>query len=148
MSKQNKTYNAEKTIKLHNHWLKKGKSDISGDGLISIRNIPAGILLLEYTGKCITEEEAESTTYKDNRYLLSTESGTIIDGSSESNRAAFINHSCNPNCEAITLNEKAYIKSIHPIKKGEELCYNYNLESYEWIKHCRCPTCRQQKINK
>ena len=111
------------------------------------RNIPANTILLEYTGKRISKEEAarnlEHKKYRNNRYLLSIDSCTIIDGSSNTNNtnlACYINHSCTPTCEAITIQNKAFIKSLKPIKKGTELTYNYDLESYQWITKCRCKT--------
>ena len=128
--------------KNNHHWFKKIKSNISGYGLCSNRYIPCGTILLEYMGKRITTAEAESPTYKNNRYLLSLDFDKIIDGSKKNNIARFINHSCHPNCEAITSNKKVYIMNIKPIKKGEELTYDYNLESYQWITHCRCPSCQ------
>ncbi len=40
--------------------------------------------------------------------------------------AAYINHSCDPNC---VVNEKWEIVTIRPVKKGEELTISYNSRS-------------------
>ncbi|NDH82679.1 MAG: SET domain-containing protein-lysine N-methyltransferase, partial [Burkholderiaceae bacterium] len=43
------------------------------------------------------------------------------------NSSRWINHSCNPNCEADEENDRIYIKALRNIKAGEELNYDYGL---------------------
>jgi SET domain-containing protein len=49
---------------------------------------------------------------------------TIIDGHG---MAAFINHSCDPNCETDEIEGKVWIIAIRDIAPGEEITYDYNL---------------------
>jgi len=48
----------------------------------------------------------------------------VIDGDGI---AAFINHSCDPNCEADEIRGRVIIRAIRNIAAGEELVYDYNL---------------------
>ena len=41
--------------------------------------------------------------------------------------ARWINHSCNPNCEADEDEGRVFIKALRNIKAGEELNYDYGL---------------------
>jgi hypothetical protein len=41
--------------------------------------------------------------------------------------AAFINHSCDPNCEADEIKGRVWIIAARDIQAGEELTYDYNL---------------------
>ncbi|MDQ3040643.1 MAG: SET domain-containing protein-lysine N-methyltransferase, partial [Pseudomonadota bacterium] len=51
------------------------------------------------------------------------------------NRARWINHSCEPNCEAVveendkgkSHKDKIFIEAMRDIKEGEELTYNYGI---------------------
>ncbi len=61
------------------------------------------------------------------------------------NDAMFANHSCNPNCE---VNDELEIVTIKPVKKGEELVYDYAIcdddeqdlmeWNHEWDFKCKC----------
>ena len=55
----------------------------------------------------------------------------------------YINHSCDPN---VILKDFA-ISAIRPIKKGEEVCYDYSLDGIdEWKMECKCGKKRCRKI--
>ena len=72
------------------------------------------------------------------KYLNSNRTGSVyifelnkkydIDGSVSYNKAKYINHSCNPNCEVDIINNQIWISSIKNIKKGDELSYDYGYE--------------------
>ena len=51
----------------------------------------------------------------------------MIDASVGGNASRWINHSCNPNCEADEVEGRIFIKSLRNIKAGEELNYDYGL---------------------
>ncbi len=48
----------------------------------------------------------------------------VIDGHGTS---AFLNHSCDPNCETDEVEERIWIVALRDIAAGEELVYDYNL---------------------
>jgi len=59
----------------------------------------------------------------------------VIDGSRRGNNARWINHSCDPNCQALIdesdsgdpRKDKVVIEAIRKIKPGEELTYDYGI---------------------
>ena len=53
----------------------------------------------------------------------------MIDGGDEGNDARWINHSCEPNCEAQEgkHGKRVYIVAVRDIARGEELSYDYGL---------------------
>ena len=89
-------------------------------------SIKKGAFVAEYTGKHIIIAEAD-TLYEDSprTYLFGLTNGShVIDGDGI---AAFINHSCDPNCEVDEIKGKVIITAIRNIKPGTELTYDYNL---------------------
>lgn len=82
-------------------------------------------------------------------FLFTLDDDTVIDGDRQGNDARYINHSCDPNCEAVTVGKKIFIYARRNIQPGSELAYDYK---YEWsndkndikLYKCRCgsPKCR------
>jgi uncharacterized protein len=77
---------------------------------------------------------------------------TFIDGDVIQNNARFINHSCEPNCQAVLESGRVYIKSQRTIQAGEELTFDYRLERLEgydsgqdnlYACHCGAKNCRR-----
>lgn len=54
--------------------------------------------------------------------------------------AAFINHSCDPNCGIKLINSRVLVVSIRDIRAGEEITYNYStaMDSGNWRMDCLC----------
>ena len=73
-------------------------SPIQGMGAFATRYIPPGVRLIEYAGERLTPAEAE---------------------------ARWINHSCDPNCDAVIDDGRIWIETIRDIVTGEELAYDY-----------------------
>jgi SET domain-containing protein len=51
----------------------------------------------------------------------------VIDAKVGGNAARWINHACQPNCEADEVDGRVFIKALRPLKPGEELFYDYGL---------------------
>ena len=75
----------------------------------------------------------------------------IIDAKHGGNAARWINHACQPNCEADEIDGRIFIKALRTIKPGEELFYDYGLiidEKYtarlkkQFACHCGAKKCR------
>ena len=101
-------------------------SKIHATGCYTTAPIAEGTFVVEYTGLRLTAEEAE-TRYADQQetYLFGLDDGKhVIDGFGE---AAFINHSCDPNCETDEIEGRVWIIAARDIAAGEELTYDYNL---------------------
>ncbi len=129
-------------------------SAIHGNGMFATRKIPAGARIIEYTGKRITEKQAEKRFGLDpdnphHTFFFSLESGKLIDGGDQGNDARWINHACEPNCEAQEDKGRVYIHALRDISRGEELYYDYGLVIEEKMSKalkeayaCRCGTAK------
>jgi SET domain-containing protein len=122
------------------------KRTASGLGLFALKPIPAGKRIIEYTGPLVTNEEVERRTK--GKYFFAVNSKWTIDGTPRSNIARYINHSCQPNCDAILSGRRVWIWSRRAIKAGEELSYNYGKEYFDdHIRPvgCKCKKCAAAK---
>jgi len=132
------------------------ESDVQGLGGFAIRWIRAGERIVEYVGERISHEEADAR-YDDeagerhHTFLFTVDDDTVIDAAVDGNEARFINHSCDPNCEAVDYAGRIFIEALRDIAPGEELYYDYNFELDEPITaelekrypcHCGARTCR------
>lgn len=102
------------------------RSNIHAEGCFTTVPIKRGARVVEYTGPRLTTDEADTLYENQSRtYLFGLSDGrNVIDGNGV---AAFINHSCEPNCEPHEVNSRVFIISIRDIAAGEELTYDYNL---------------------
>ncbi len=131
-------------------------SPIQGLGAFATRRIRKGTRIIEYIGERISQEEADRR-YEDpsatssHVLLFTVDKRIVIDAGVNGNQARFINHSCEPNCEAVVENKHVYIETLKLIANGEELTYDYNLtwdtrdainSDTKYICHCGRETCR------
>ena len=105
-------------------------SSLHGLGAFAIRSIPAGTRLIEYAGARITPAEADERYPDDSgaahhTCLFAIDDDIVIDASVDGNDARFINHSCDPNCDAIVEDGRIWIETIRDVEPGEELAYDY-----------------------
>jgi len=139
-----------------NKWLVLRRSKIHGRGVYARVDIPRGTRLIEYAGEHITNAEADRR-YEDKRmrnhhtFLFILNSRTCIDAAVGGNISRYINHSCDPNCEALIEGPHIWIDAVRDIRAGEELSYDYE---YDWLAeytvkelefygcHCRSANCR------
>jgi len=104
------------------------KSNIDKRGLYALKDIKAGVKIIEYVGKLITKKQTQENSKFDNTkdiYLFNINEKYDLDGDFKWNAARLINHSCSPNCEVDGEGLKLWISSLRKIKKGEELTYDY-----------------------
>ena len=110
----------------------------TGNGLFARADISKGAFVIEYTGTKITTKVADAL---ETRYLFELDSEWTIDAEDESNTARYINHSCEPNCEAEIVDDHIFISALRDIAAGEELTMDYGEEYFdEFIKPvgCKC----------
>lgn len=101
-------------------------SSLHGAGVYTTAPIRKGKRVLEYTGPRLSREESEGM-YADSEvtYLFTMDDHkTIIDGFG---MAAFVNHSCDPNCETDQIGDSIWIIARRNIAANEELTYDYCL---------------------
>jgi uncharacterized protein len=128
-------------------------STVHGTGVFAKCLIPKGTRIIEYAGRRIPLADYNAA-YRENTviYGFTTDGETVIDGNVDGNDARFINHSCAPNCEAISFErERIYIYAIDDIAQGSELSFDYHLaQAHEgghnnleqWVCRCGAAACR------
>jgi hypothetical protein len=105
-------------------------SPIQGLGAFATEHIPAGVRLIEYAGERLTPAEADAR-YPDqpnerhHTFLFAIDDDVVIDAAVNGNDARFINHSCDPNCDAVIEDGRIWIETIRDVAPGEELAYDY-----------------------
>jgi uncharacterized protein len=112
--------------------IKMRRSKIHGNGVFATREIPAGKRIVEYKGERITWRQADKRYPDDpdgpsHTFLFSVNDKVVIDANHQGNVARWINHSCEPNCEAVEDDERIFIEATRAIEPGEELTYEYNI---------------------
>ncbi len=121
------------------------RRSVTGRGLFARESFRKGVCVIEYTGIKIPTPLADALT---TRYLFDLENGWTIDGAAFGNTARYVNHSCNPNCEAIIEGEQIFFYAVRRIETGEELTIDYGKEYFdEFIKPtgCLCSPCREKE---
>ena len=126
------------------------KSEIQGLGAFATRQIRRGQRIVEYTGEHIDNDEADRR-YDDEKmkrhhtFLFIVDDKEIIDAAVGGNDARFINHSCDPNAEAVVEGKQIFIYALRTIRPGEEILYDYQYERTdehtdedEQFYKCRC----------
>jgi uncharacterized protein len=108
------------------------RSEIQGRGVFATRKIPRGTEIIEYRGQIIDDDEADrrypwSDEERHHTFLFRLDNGMVIDAGPRGNAAKYINHSCDPNCEAVEdEDDRVFIYALRDIARGEELVYDYN----------------------
>ena len=103
---------------------------MQGLGVFATQPIAAGIRLIEYAGERLSPEEAD-TRYPEvsgerhHTFLFAIDDQVVIDAAVGGNQARFINHSCDPNCDAVIEDGRIWIETIRDVETGEELAYDY-----------------------
>ena len=111
-------------------------SKIHGNGIVASKEIKKNTKIIQYIGEKVTKKEGDRRSeQRIKKYLNKKNMGSVyifelnkrydIDGSPLYNKARYINHSCDPNCEVDIIKNEIWISSIKLIKKDEELNYDY-----------------------
>jgi len=108
------------------------RSAVHGKGVYAVQAIAAGDTVLEYVGEIISWEEAQARHPHDpanpnHTFYFHIDETRVIDALYGGNSSRWINHSCDPNCEADEQNGRIFIKALRDIAAGEELNYDYGL---------------------
>ncbi len=118
-------------------------SPIHSVGVYTASAIRKGTRIIEYVGEHITADEADRRYEGAPRtYLYGLDDGkTVIDGAG---LGAYLNHSCDPNCEVDEIKGRVWILALRDIAAGEELLWDYNLYDDDDPAPCYCgsPKCR------
>ncbi len=144
MAKKSKTRNRIVRIEVR-------ESAVHGRGVYAAQFIPEGTRIIEYTGQRVSWEAAPDDENDPHTFNFGLENGEVINPENGGNDARWINHCCDPNCEAIEEGNRIFIYAMRDIEAGEELFYDYAMEIDEPITeeskrkfacHCGASNCR------
>ncbi|MDB4703592.1 SET domain-containing protein-lysine N-methyltransferase [Akkermansiaceae bacterium] len=124
-------------------------SVIHGQGVYCIEPIEKEQYFIEYVGNRVSKEESEKRALKQFEeheksgaaavYIFNLTKKWDLDGNVEWNPARLINHSCNPNSEAIQDGKRIFIQALRDIGVDEEITFDYGFEVDCYEDHpCRC----------
>ena len=136
------------------------RSGVHGKGVFALRPIAAGERIIEYKGELISWPEAlrrhpHDPDDPDHTFYFHIDDKRVIDANVDGNAARWINHACEPNCQADEEDGRVFIRALEDIGPGDELFYDYGLVIDE--RHtpklkkryaCRCgsPNCRRTML--
>ncbi len=137
------------------------RSGVHGKGVFALQAIAAGTRLIEYKGEIIAWPEAlrrhpHDASDPNHTFYFSLDDGThVIDANVNGNAARWINHACDPNCQADETEGRVFIEALRDLQPGEELFYDYGLvidERYtpklkkDYACRCGSPNCRRTML--
>jgi SET domain-containing protein len=137
------------------------ESPIHGKGVFAAKEIRKGTAIIEYKGQHISQDEANERYGEDDKghhhtVLFTIDEDMVIDARHKGNAAKYINHSCDPNCEAVQYGDRIFIEAIRNIEVGEELAYDYHLQvdkpltkkkMQQYVCHCGSKNCRGTQVD-
>ena len=114
-------------------------SPIHGTGGFARADIRTGARVIQYIGEKITKQESLARCERNNEYIFALDDEWDLDGNVHWNPARFLNHSCEPNCEARLEEGRIWLVAIREIVAGEELTFNYSYDLADYREHpCGC----------
>jgi uncharacterized protein len=132
------------------------RSGVHGKGVFAVQPIPQGEKVIEYVGEVITWKEADrrhphNPKDPNHTFYFHLDDKHVLDALYGGNSSRWINHACEPNCEADVEDKRVFIKALRDIEPGEELNYDYGLVidspltpelKAEYACWCGAPSCR------
>ncbi len=108
------------------------RSGVHGKGVFALQDIAEGEVIIEYVGEIISWKEAQRRHPHDPKdpnhtFYFHVDEHRVIDALHGGNSSRWINHSCDPSCEADEQDGRVFIKALRNIRAGEELNYDYGL---------------------
>jgi len=104
-------------------------SKVHGLGVFATGPIRGGRRIIEYLGQRMPWEAASEDPDDPHTFLFGLKDGNqVINAAIGGNESRWINHSCDPNCEAVEEKGRVFIYALRDLSPGEELFYDYALE--------------------
>ena len=108
------------------------RSGVHGKGVFALQDLAEGETLIEYVGEVIRWPEAlarhpHDPAQPNHTFYFHINETQVIDAHVGGNSSRWINHSCQPNCEAEEDGGRVFIKALRNIAAGDELFYDYGL---------------------
>jgi uncharacterized protein len=126
------------------------RSGVHGQGVFAVLDLRAGQRIGTYAGRRYGADDAHSAWDDQLTYLFRRFDGSLIDGAQGDNATRQINHSCEPNVEAVEDRDAAgdlvvVIQATRDIRAGQAIFLDYAIdvsEGYATGYPCRCGTAR------
>ena len=130
------------------------QSGIHGLGAFATRALPAEAFLGLYEGRRYTPKQIAAKTWNDQlTYLFNLSNNETIDGAKGGNATRHLNHSCEPNCEAVEEYDESgelvlKFQTLVAVEAGDELFIDYGLTAdddapaSDYVCHCGSANCR------
>ena len=132
------------------------RSGVHGKGVFALQDIAEGEIIIEYVGEVISWPEAQrrhphNPKDPNHTFYFHLDDKHVLDALYGGNSSRWINHACEPNCEADVEDKRVFIKALRDIQPGEELNYDYGLVidspltpelKAEYACWCGAPSCR------
>ncbi|RZI54459.1 MAG: SET domain-containing protein [Pseudomonas sp.] len=124
------------TVLVAAHSIEVRTSRVHGRGVYASRRLPKGTFIGLYEGRRYTSEQLLKVDWHKRHggmtYLFGLSDGMTIDGAQGGNATRFLNHCCEPNCEAVEVIEtdgciRLRVVSTKTIATGTELFIDYAL---------------------
>lgn len=114
------------------------RSAIHGNGVFAAETIAKGERIVRYRGTLRTHADVDAVYGElpddGHTFLFTLNDKYVVDANTDGNIARWINHSCDPNCEAVIeehggkkRKDKIWIEAIRDIALDEELSYDYGI---------------------
>ena len=124
------------------------KSPLGGLGCFAKVTFPETSRIAIYAGERITRAEAKQRMKELNGKRISQlDPECYVDGNVDGNETKYINHSCEPNADAHTIDGLIVVYALRTILPGEEITVDY-LNSFDedrTVCQCRTASCRNNK---
>jgi SET domain-containing protein len=130
------------------------QSGVHGLGAFATRDLPAEAFLGLYEGRRYTPAQIAAKDWNDQlTYLFKLSNDETIDGAKGGNATRHLNHSCDPNCEAVEDYDEGgelvlKFQTLVAIDAGDELFIDYGLTAddgslaSDYVCHCGAASCR------
>ena len=135
-------------------YIRVSPSSIHGLGAFATCDLPAFTMLGVYEGRRYTKAQIAAKDWDSQlTYLFTLSNDETIDGAKGGNDTRHLNHSCEPNCEAMEAYDDAgrlvlSVQTLVPVSAGDELFIDYGLiadddsQPSEYPCHCGAALCR------
>lgn len=109
-------------------------------GIFTDRPFQTNDVVLKFQGKSLTAEQVEKLTKEQQGNVLQIGPDNFLNLEKET--AFFTRHHCNPNCYIKAIVNNAFLISLRPIAKNEEITFDFSLSSTDdeksWETDCNC----------
>lgn len=124
-------------------------SVIHGRGVYCCEPIKKEQYFIEYVGNLISKKESEKRAWKQMEKAEKTGAAAVyifnltkkwdLDGNVDWNPARLVNHSCEPNAEAVQDGKRIFLQALRDIDVDEEITFDYGFDIENYKDHpCRC----------